>query len=69
MPEMHLRQAVFTYCACGSFTKNREREKKIKKQGIQDIFIKLNYTKVYGDKYTRKHTLTLHTWIAFVVLI
>ena len=28
MPEMHLRQAVFTYCACGSFNKNREREKK-----------------------------------------
>ena len=26
MPEMHLRQAVFTYCACGSFNKNRERE-------------------------------------------
>ena len=25
MPEMHLRQPELTYCACGSFTKSRER--------------------------------------------
>ena len=25
MPEMHLRQPDFTYCACGPFTKNKER--------------------------------------------
>ena len=25
MPEMHLRQPGFTYSACGSFTKNKER--------------------------------------------
>ena len=24
MPEMHLKQPGFTYCACGPFTKNRE---------------------------------------------
>ena len=23
MPEMHLKQPVFTYSACGSFTKNK----------------------------------------------
>ena len=28
MPEMHLRQLGFTYSACGSFTKNRERIQK-----------------------------------------
>ena len=28
MPEMHLRQHGFTYSACGSFTKNKQRIKK-----------------------------------------
>ena len=40
MPEMHLRQPGFTFGACGSFTKTRERIKKFKKIGeTQDIFI------------------------------
>ena len=30
MPEMHLNQPGFTYCACGPFTKDKERIKKIK---------------------------------------
>ena len=30
MPEMHLRQPRFTYSACGSFTKNKERIQKFK---------------------------------------
>ena len=25
MPEMHLKQPVFTYSPCGLFTKNKER--------------------------------------------
>ena len=29
MPEMHLKQPGFTYNACGSFTKNKERNSKI----------------------------------------
>ena len=29
LPEMHLRQPGFTYSACGPFTKNKERIKKI----------------------------------------
>ena len=33
MPEMHLRQPGFTYSACGSFTKNKERMQKIKETG------------------------------------
>ena len=33
MPEMHLRQPGFTYSACGTFTKNKERIKKFKKTG------------------------------------
>ena len=32
MPEMHLRQHRFTYCACGTFTKNKERIEKFKKK-------------------------------------
>ena len=33
MPEMHLRQPGFTYKACGPFTKNKERIKRIKETG------------------------------------
>ena len=33
MPEMYLRQPGFTYSACGPFTKNKERIKKIKEIG------------------------------------
>ena len=29
MPEMHLRQPGFAYSACGPFTKNKERIKKL----------------------------------------
>ena len=33
MPGMHLRQPGFTYSACGSFTKNKERIQKFKQTG------------------------------------
>ena len=42
MPEMHLKQPGFTYSACGPFTKNKKRITKLKRQEIQDIFIKTN---------------------------
>ena len=46
MPEMHLVQPVVTYSACGPFTKNEEGIKKLKKQEIQNIFIKANLIKL-----------------------
>ena len=33
MPEMHLKQPGFTYCACGPFTKNKERIGKFMQTG------------------------------------
>ena len=33
MPEMNLKQPKFTYSACGTFTKNKERIKKFKETG------------------------------------
>ena len=42
MPELHLRQPGFTYSACGPFTKNKEKNKNKKNQGIQDIFNEMN---------------------------
>ena len=33
MPEIHLRQPGFTYSACGSFTKNKERIQRFKQTG------------------------------------
>ena len=42
MPETHLKQSGFTYSACGPFTENKERTQKLKKQEIQDTFLKMN---------------------------
>ena len=33
MPKMHLGQPQFTYSACGSFTKNKQRIQKFKETG------------------------------------
>ena len=33
MPEMHLRQPLFVYSACGPFTRHKERIKKFKQTG------------------------------------
>ena len=40
IPEMHLKLRGFTCSACGSFTKSKY--KNLKKEEIQDIFIKTN---------------------------
>ena len=34
MPELHLKQPWFTYSACGTFTKNKERVKNFKKTEV-----------------------------------
>ena len=44
MTEMYLRQPGFTYSACGSFTKNKERMQK---------FIKNRRLTIYLSKRTR----------------
>ena len=33
MPKMHLKQPGFTYGACGSFTKNKERSQRFMQTG------------------------------------
>ena len=42
MPKMHLRQLGFMYSACGSFTKKKKEYKNLRKQDIQNKFIKKN---------------------------
>ena len=37
MPEMHSKQAGFTYSACGPFTKNKERNEKFMQIGNTDF--------------------------------
>ena len=37
MPEMHLKQASFTYSACGPFTKSKERIEKFIQTGNTDF--------------------------------
>ena len=40
MPEKHLKQLGFTYSACGSFTKNKERIKKFMQTGNTNFIYK-----------------------------
>ena len=40
--EMHLRKSEFIYGACGPFTKKKKEYKNLKKQEINNIFIKTN---------------------------
>ena len=56
MPEMHLKQPVFTYSACGPFTKNKERIQKFKETGDTSYIYKNELDKAcfqhdmaYGD--------------------
>ena len=46
MPEMHLKQPGFTYSACGTFTKNKERIEKISRLEIQILFTEMNLIKL-----------------------
>ena len=42
MPEIHLRQPVITYSACGTFTKNKEKiikKKKGKKKQENQVYL------------------------------
>ena len=45
MPEMHLKQPGFTYSACGSFTKNKERTEKFKDTGNTNYIYKNDFDK------------------------
>ena len=56
MPEMHLKQPRFTYSACGTFTKNKERIQKFKETGDTSYIYKNELDKpcfqhwmAYGD--------------------
>ena len=56
MPEMHLKQLGFTYSACGSLTKNKERIQKFKETGDTSYIYKNELDKAcfqhdmaYGD--------------------
>ena len=56
MPKKHLRQPGFTYSACGSFTKNKERILKFKETGDTNYIYKneldnacFQHDMAYGD--------------------
>ena len=64
MPEMHLRQPGFTYSACGSFTKNKERIEKIMQTGNTGFIYKNELDKdsfQYDMAYGRSKDLVKRT--------
>ena len=42
MSEMHLKQPVFTYSACGPFTENKERIEKFMQAENTDFIYKIS---------------------------
>ena len=56
MPEMHLKQPGFTYSACGSFSKNKERIEKLMQTGNTDFIYrnKLNEVGFQHNMASRK---------------
>ena len=46
MPEIHLKQQGFTYSACGSFTKNKERIQAFIEAGDTKYNTKMNLIKL-----------------------
>ena len=64
MPEMHLRQPGFTYSACGPFTKNKERIKKLMQTGNTDFIYKNELDKAcfqHDTAYTKSKDLAKRT--------
>ena len=56
MPKMHLRQPGFRYSACGTFTKNKKKNKKITETGDSQYIYRneldkacFQYDMAYGD--------------------
>ena len=47
LPEMHLEQPEFTYSACGTFTKNKERIEKFKEAGDTSYIYKNELDKAF----------------------
>ena len=64
MPEMHLKQPGFTYCACGPFTKNKKRIEKLMQSGNTDFIYKNELDKPcfqYDMAYGRSKDLVKRT--------
>ena len=57
MPEMHLKQPGFTYSACGSLTKNKERIKKFIQTGNTDFIYRTEL-----DKACCQHDMAYGKW-------
>ena len=65
IPEMHIKLPGFTYCACGSFNKNKERVQNFKETGDTKYIYKneldktcFQHAMAYGDfKYLPKRTV------------
>ena len=64
MPEIHLRQPQFTYCACGPFTRHEERIQKFKETGDTSYVFKNELDKacfVHDAAYSDSKDLTKRT--------
>ena len=64
IPEMHLRQPQFTYCACGPFTKHKQRIQKFKETGDTNYIYKNELDKAgfaHDAAYSDSKDLTKRT--------
>ena len=65
MPEMHLKQAGFTYSACGPFTKNKERIQKYNETGDTNYIYKNELDKELNLKMKVNLFSTWHGLLRF----
>ena len=64
MTEMHLKQPVFTYSACGPFIKNKERIEKFIQTGNTDFIYRNDLDKAcfqHGMAFGKSKDLTKRT--------
>ena len=46
MPKIYIKQPGFTYSACGSFSKKKERTQQFKERTDTDLFMEMNQIKL-----------------------
>ena len=64
MPEIHLKEPVFTYTACGPFTRNKERTEKFMQTGNTDFIYRNEFDKAcfqHDMAYGKSKELTKST--------
>ena len=62
MSEMHLKQPVFTYSACGPFTENKERIEKFMQAENTDFIYKISWYAIIEQMQQKNQVFIVRNW-------